>query len=102
MRVVLALVAAAALAFAGATHHYTVNFDHPYVLHQTVLQPGHYRLVVTNDHAVLQKGHQEVATNLKVKTVNRKFNYTGIVSTAKDNKLVAIELGGTNKKVIVD
>ncbi len=104
MRLLLTVLAAASLALAAGTQQYRVNFGQPYVLKDTVLQPGHYKVIVTEDQAIFKKGQQEVTAPTKVETTSMKFHQTAVVSRIEGDRqhLVAIELGGTNKKLLIE
>jgi len=73
MRLLLALVAAAGLAFAGSVQQHKVRLNDTYVVQEKVLEPG-----------------------------QAKFNYTAVGSRTENGKreLTEIQIGGTRQKLV--
>ncbi len=102
MRLLLALVAAAGLAFAGSVQQHKVRLNDTYVVQEKVLEPGQYKVVIEGEHATIKKGKDEILKDVKVVTVPAKFNYTAVGSRTENGKreLTEIQIGGTRQKLV--
>ena len=69
------------------------------------LKPGEYKIRLNGPEVVLtdQSGHQ-IDTAAKIETADRKFAQTAIIMSHEDggSRIVLIELGSTNSKVVFE
>ena len=105
MRFALTLLVAATLAFAAGTEHHKITLDQPYSASGTVLQPGHYKVVIDGNHATLMQGSKDILNNIKVENNSTKYKVNEVRST--DSKMASnqrvleeIDFGGTHTKLI--
>jgi hypothetical protein len=95
------LFAVAALAFASA-NTYTVTLFQPSVVNGKELQPGDYKLQVTDNKVVISKGKESVEATVKVENGDQKYSSTAVRYTNGDGKykLQEIRLGGTKTRLV--
>lgn len=99
-KMMIALTALAAAAFADAT--YRVTFYQPSTINGTELKPGDYRVNVADNKAVIQQGKMKVEADVKVETADTKFAQTSVRYTGNEGKtrVSEIRIGGTTTKIV--
>jgi hypothetical protein len=100
-RFILAMICAAALAFASAKT-YKVTLFQPTVLSGTELKPGNYRLNVENDKVVITDGKTSAESAVKIEQAQTKFPSTTVRYSADEgkNRVQEIRLGGTTMRLV--
>ena len=87
-----------ALATLSAASHYSLTLDSAQWAGDKQLKPGEYRIEVSGDKATLKSGKTVVELPITVETGQKKYSVTSY--NAVDSKIVEIQLGGTNKKLV--
>lgn len=109
MKILIAWVAAAALAVAFAAERHSLTLLRPALVGATELEAGAYKLTVSGDQIVIEKGRTRVSARVRIETADQKFPST-TVRLRKDElaqngagkyRITEIRLGGTNRRLIV-
>jgi hypothetical protein len=92
-----------ALAVASA-ENFRVTLSQPSTVKGNQLKAGDYRLNVENTKCTLVNGKQSVEVNVKVETVEKKFDTTAVRYTTVGEKqsIKEIRIGGTKTKLIFE
>ena len=91
-----------ALAIAGAKTH-TVNLYQPAKVGTTALEPGTYSIEVRENRAFLRNGKVAAEAEVKVETVERKFDRTAVRYAKGEGdtlRVQEIHIGGTREKLV--
>ncbi len=98
---IFALMLTIALAVASA-NTFTVTLFQPSMVAGKELKPGDYKVTVSNEKAVIEKGKEKVEAAVKVENVDSKFSTTSVRYTNAEGKMkvTEIRLGGTTTKVV--
>src|SRR5579863_2163335 len=88
-----------ALGLVSAASHYNLNLDSAQWAGDKQLKPGSYRVELMDGKAVFKAGKTVVEVPATTQTADRKFLLTSYQSV--DSKIVEIDLGGTNTKVVL-
>jgi len=109
MKFILAFVAAAAFAVAWAAERHTLTLLQPAMVGATELEPGVYKLTISDSEILIERGRTRVSAPVRMETADRKFSST-TVRLRKDEerqngtgkyRITEIRLGGTNRKLIL-
>ena len=92
-------LATVALGIASAASSYTITLTSSLKAGDTQLKPGEYKLMVEGNQAIFKQGKTTTTVPVKVEQNANKYHYTALESD--NSKLDAIELGGTNTKLVV-
>jgi len=87
----------------GASSSFRLNLLQPSVINGQELQPGEYRIEVTDNKAIVNKGKKTVAESpVKVETSDTKFGSTSVRYSNGDGKykIQEIRVGGTNTRLV--
>ena len=87
-----------ALGVASAASTYRVNIPADTWAGDTQLKAGHYKVTVEGNQATFTMGKQTVQVAASMETSGGKFPDTALEITG--TKLSAIDLGGTNSKIV--
>lgn len=92
-----------ALAVASA-ENFRVTLSQPSTVKGNQLKAGDYRLNVENTKCTLVNGKQSVEVNVKVETVEKKFDTTAVryTSVGEKQSIKEIRIGGTKTKLIFE
>ncbi len=92
-----------ALAVASA-ENFRVTLSQPSTVKGNQLKAGDYRLNVENTKCTLVNGKQSVEVNVKVETVEKKFDTTAVRYTTVGEKqsIKEIRIGGTKTKLVFE
>ena len=91
-------LATLALGVASAASTYKVTIPSDTWAGDTQLKAGNYKVTVEGNQAVFTAGKQSVKVAASMETSTAKYSDTMLEST--NNKLSAIDLGGTNTKIV--
>ena len=91
-----------ALAGVASAKSFSVKLFQPSIVGGAELPPGEYKLDLAESKAVIRNGKQGVEANVKVETVNQKYNSTVVRYDTADGKprVQEIHLGGTTTKLV--
>lgn len=92
-------LATLALGIASAASSYTVTLSNAVTAGDTQLKPGQYKMQVEGNQAIFKQGKTSTSVPVTVEKNAKKFSYTTIETD--NSKLQAIDLGGTNTKLVV-
>lgn len=92
-------LATLALGIASAASTYSVTLTSDMAVGTTQLKAGDYKIAVTGNQAIFKKGKETTEVPVTVEKTAKKFQYTTMQSV--NSKVQAIELGGTNMKLVV-
>src|SRR5690348_14710242 len=87
-----------ALGIASAASDYTVTLVAPISAGETQLKAGQYKVQVEGNQAIFKQGKTSTAIPVSVEKNATKYRYTAVESIA--SKLTAIDLGGTDTKLV--
>jgi hypothetical protein len=92
-----------ALAVASA-ENYKVTLSQPSTVKGNQLKAGEYRLNLENSKCKLVNGSQSVEVQVKVETVEKKFDTTAVRYTSAGEKpsISEIRIGGTKTKLVFE
>ena len=99
MQLILTLVTLA-LASANAATHYNLKLATAQWAGDKQLNPGDYKLEIIGDKAVFTTGKSVIEVPAAIQKSDRKFSGTSY--HASDSKIVEIDLGGTNTKIVFE
>ena len=100
MKLKLALcLATLALGIASAASSYSVTLTSDISAGTTQLKAGTYKVEVEGNQAIFKQGKDTTQVPVSVEKNGTKFRYTTVQTV--DSKLQAIELGGSNTKLVV-
>jgi hypothetical protein len=91
-------LATLALGVASAASTYKVTIPSDIWAGDTQIKAGNYKVTVAGNQAVFTQGKQTVQVPASTETSTSKFSDTALESSG--TKLQAIELGGTNTKIV--
>ena len=96
-------LAALTMGAVGQAATYHVTLLKPTVVAGQVLQPGDYKVEVTNNTAVLSHGKQSVEAKVKTESTDKKYDSTTMkyVKDGDKYKLQEIGIGGSKTKLIL-
>ena len=92
-------LAAFAVASVSAASHYNLKLDTAQWAGDKQLKAGEYSVQVVGDKAVFSSGKTTVEVPATVQTNDKKYSHTSF--SAVDSKIVEIDLGGTNTKLVL-
>ncbi|HEX3748875.1 MAG TPA: hypothetical protein VHW09_33345 [Bryobacteraceae bacterium] len=99
----IAIVASAGTVAAGG--HYKLTLFEAAAVNGAVLQPGEYKLALTDTKLTIipESGKNRVEVTVKVETVEKKFDVTSLQLDRATGKstIAEIRLGGTKTKLIL-
>ena len=98
LTIVTLCLAALTIGVASAASHYSVTLNSDLQVGATQLKAGQYRLHVEGNQATFQQGKKTIPVPVTVEQNPSKAQYTMLETTG--SKLEAIELGGTNTKLV--
>jgi hypothetical protein len=100
-KLMIVLIAAAAMTASAATKSYRVNIPTPAWVGTTELSPGSYKVEVEGDKAVLRNGKTAVEIAVKVESGSYKHSHTAVAFAKEDSKQVLreIRVGGTTTTI---
>jgi hypothetical protein len=110
MKKAFIVLLAAALAVAFAAERHSLTLLQPAVLGATELEPGVYKLTVSDGQIVLEKGGARVSARVRIETAGQKFPTTTVRLRKEERpangassqyRITEIRLGGTNRKLVV-
>lgn len=83
---------------------FTIKLHHPAVVEGTELQPGNYKVELSESKATITNGRVTVETQVKQEESEEKFRTTSVRFTDADGKMKIreIRVGGSNTKVILN
>ena|ERR1022692_755480 len=101
-KTILLILVVLALAGMASAKSFSVKLFQPSVVGAAELQPGDYKLDVTESKVVIRNGKQSAEANVKVETVNEKYSSTVIRYENAEGKprIQEIHLGGTKTKLV--
>lgn len=104
MRKILFSFATLAVAVASAASSYKVTLFQPTLIAGKELQPGTYKVEVTDNKAVISKGKNSVEANVRAENESTKFSSTSVRYSNGDGKykLQEIRIGGTTTKLVFE
>ena len=84
--------------------NYHITLLKPSVVAGTDLKAGEYDVAVVNDKMVITHNRTSVETAVKTVASDKKYTTTTVRYELKDEKykLLAIEVGGTKTKLVID
>jgi hypothetical protein len=87
----------------GYAATYNVTLLKPTVIAGKTLQPGDYKVEVSNSTAVIRHGKNSVETKVKTESAEKKFNSTTLkyYKEGETYKLQEIGIGGSNTKLVL-
>jgi hypothetical protein len=91
-------IATLALAVASAASHYNLKLDAVQWAGSKELKPGDYKVELTGDKAVFTTGKTVIEVPAVIQKSGKKFSAT--TYQASGSKIVEIDLGGTNTKLV--
>ena len=91
-------LAALAIGVASAASHYSITLPSDMQAGETQLKAGQYRLQLEGNQATFQQGKKTIPVQVTVEKNSSKAPYTMLDTVG--SKLQAIELGGTNTKIV--
>ena len=101
-KTILLILVVLALTGVASAKSFPVKLFQPSVVGGAELQPGDYKIEVTDSKVVIRNGGQGVEANVKVETVNEKYSSTVVRYETADGKprIQEIHLGGTKTKLV--
>ena len=87
-----------ALGIASAASSYTITLVTPISAGDTQLKPGQYKVEVQGNQAIFKQGKTSLTIPVSVEKNATKYRYTSVES--EGSKLNAIDLGGTDMKLV--
>jgi len=102
-KVAVFLCLMAGLAFAK-TKSYTVTLFEPAMIGGTTLKAGDYKVEVQNQKLLVKHGKETTEASVKVENNPTKYGSTSVVynTASGQNKVQAIQIGGTHMKLVLD
>jgi len=88
------------IAVASAASSHRVTISEPVNINGSIVQPGDYRVEVSENMAILKKGKTVIEAPVKVEQSDEKYPATSLRVTGKD--LDEIRFGGTHTRVVFE
>jgi ribosomal protein L24E len=98
--VVVVCLVLAAVVMAASSH--SVNLARKCYLGANELQPGEYKMQVTDGKVVLTRGKASAEAQAKIETAPKKYELTSVQYTDEQGKarIAEIQIGGTATRLI--
>lgn len=87
-----------ALGVASAASSYSINLASETWAGDTKLKAGEYKIQVEGNQAIFKHGKESITVPVTVEKAPNTYRYTSL--EASNSKLDAIDLGGTNTKIV--
>jgi uncharacterized protein (DUF2141 family) len=102
-KAILSVCLLAGMAFAAAKS-YTVSFLFPVTVDGMELKAGDYTFELHDQKIVIKHGHQTTEAAVKVETGDARYATTTVLydNSAGKYKVSAIQVGGTNMKLVMN
>lgn len=91
-------LATLALGIASAASNYTVKLSSNISAGDTQLKSGEYKLEVADNQVIFKQGKKSIPIPATVEKNASNYRYTSVET--ENSKLQAIDLGGTNMKIV--